>query len=96
MKTETIKQIEDMRYEWRVYAVVDDSFENVDISLNADGIADWWISHFHQKLLSMKGEMDGRKKEMPLLTDEYSADARLLINCFNDGIDTAISLLGIK
>lgn len=48
-----------MRYEWRGHAVVDDAFENMDISLNADKIADWWIAKFATTLELLEKEVEG-------------------------------------
>jgi hypothetical protein len=40
------ESLDKIRYEWRGFSVVDGSFEDAGISLNADRIADWWIDKF--------------------------------------------------
>lgn len=47
---------EEIRYKWRGYAVVDDSFEDSGISFNADRIADWWIAQLKSLLSQAKSE----------------------------------------
>ena len=42
------KTLEELRYKWRGYSVVDDSFEDAGISLNADRIADWWLAEIEK------------------------------------------------
>lgn len=55
---------DNMRYEWRGHAVVDDAFENMDISLNADKIADWWIAKFATTLELLEKEVEERMNNL--------------------------------
>jgi hypothetical protein len=43
----------ELRYEWRGFAVVDDSFEDSGVSLNADRIADWWLQKYNDMLQAL-------------------------------------------
>ena len=51
--------LEEMRHAWRVFAVVDDHFEDAGVSLNADRIADFWLS----KLTSSNSSLIERIKD---------------------------------
>ena len=62
-------------------------------------LADFVLSHFHQKLLSLKESMEGEKKPQKYesyeeLEGEELADW-MLRNAINQTLDTAISLLGM-
>ena len=58
---------------------------------NAQVILEFFLSHFHQKLLSLKEKME-RKKAKYANGNVKASEA----SPFNQGIDTAISLLGIS
>lgn len=50
------KIIEETRDKWRGYAIVDNSFENMDISINAEKIADWWLIRMQSSLHQIRQE----------------------------------------
>lgn len=53
------KTLEQLRYEWRGHVVVDDFYENADISLNADRIADYWLSIIQAEREGLKDNIMG-------------------------------------
>lgn len=80
----TPQPFEELREEFRDFVqngLWKDEKENFAF-FGIDNVADWWLSHFHQKLLSLK---EALKKE----SWEESGGTTVIT------LDTAISLLGI-
>lgn len=67
--------------EWRGYAVVDDSFEDAGISLNADRIADWWIDKLRSVLAQQREEII---KEAFRAGYDCGNDLQINYNYFNE------------
>ena len=95
----TPQPFEELREEWNKIELADfdDEGQIFYASNNREGFkkdinlqADWWLSRFHQKLLSLKEKME-RKKAKYANGNVKASEA----SPFNQGIDTAISLLGI-
>lgn len=45
-----------LRNKWETFSVVNDYYENADIRLNSDSIADWWLSKIDELLKEQKVE----------------------------------------
>ena len=106
----TPQPFEELREEWNKIELADfdDEGQIFYASNNREGFkkdinlqADWWLSRFHQKLLSLKESMEGKKISESVIEsyDETNSRDEAMDKGnsmgYNQGIDTAISLLGI-